>query len=180
MHKVRCWISGRWRFLPKLKNNNSLTTCYWIRTSDQVIKWTGSTNRKSIWCGQDGTCDHVLFKCIIARFIWSVIRETTSCTWNPVRFANLHLFLWESWKWRTNSLDGFCGDCLGLMDDPRQCFNRVAIYKTLSLHSVINCDSVATLETAGTTAGPTSAWLVHQQPSGQLLEPSWHITTERH
>ena len=38
---------------------------------------------KGVWCGDDETCDHIILRCVVARFAWSVLRATTGCTWNP-------------------------------------------------------------------------------------------------
>lgn len=38
----------------------------------------------------DEDSDHILFRCIVARFTWSVICEATGCDWNPSGFTNLY------------------------------------------------------------------------------------------
>lgn len=40
---------------------------------------------KCVWCGMNETCDHIILRCIVARFTWSALREALRCGWNQGR-----------------------------------------------------------------------------------------------
>lgn len=56
-------------------------------SGDQALKWHGPGDGKCVWCGQDESCDHIIFRCVVAQFMWSVIREATGTSWKPAGFA---------------------------------------------------------------------------------------------
>jgi hypothetical protein len=51
--------------------------------SEQVAKRMGPSNGTCAWCGEVEDCDHIFFKCAIARFMWAGVRELLTCLWNP-------------------------------------------------------------------------------------------------
>lgn len=61
-----------------------------IPSGDQVKKRNGPGDDKCVWCGQDDSCDHIIFQCIVARFTWSVLRAATGCSWNPSNFTDVY------------------------------------------------------------------------------------------
>lgn len=63
---------------------------------------------KCVWCGMNEDCDHIIFRCIVARFSCSIIRAATGCSWNPVGFADFyHLPLGASGADRRMAWMGF-------------------------------------------------------------------------
>lgn len=54
------------------------------------MKRNGPGDGTCVWCGLDENCDHVLFRCIVARFAWNVLREATGCGWNSSGFADFY------------------------------------------------------------------------------------------
>jgi hypothetical protein len=37
--------------------------------------------------------DHIFFACTLAKFMWSMVREPLSCSWNPACFDDVHRFM---------------------------------------------------------------------------------------
>jgi hypothetical protein len=49
----------------------------------QVAKRKGPSNGLCALCGEPEDCDHIFFKCALARFLWAGVRELLHCSWNP-------------------------------------------------------------------------------------------------
>jgi hypothetical protein len=49
----------------------------------QVAKRRGPSNGLCSLCGEPEDCDHIVFKCSLARFLWAGVRELLHCSWNP-------------------------------------------------------------------------------------------------
>ena len=43
-----------------------------------------------MWCGDNEDRDHILFRCIMARFMWSAVRSATGSSWNPSGFSDFY------------------------------------------------------------------------------------------
>ena len=43
-----------------------------------------------VWCREEESSSHIIFQCIVARMVWSSLREATGCSWNPSYFAELY------------------------------------------------------------------------------------------
>lgn len=71
-----------------------------------MLRRKGPGDGKCVWCGENEDYEHILFRCIVTRFAWSVIREPTGCTWNPARFLDLF--------WLVQGTRAMIGDLLRL------------------------------------------------------------------
>nr|XP_051229140.1 uncharacterized protein LOC127346942 [Lolium perenne] len=49
----------------------------------QVAKRRGPSNGLCSLCGEPEDCDHIVFNCSLARFMWAGVRELVHCSWNP-------------------------------------------------------------------------------------------------
>lgn len=85
-------LSGIWKSkIPaKIKIFLWQTARNRIPSGDQMRKQHGPGDCKCPWCRMDEDSDHILIRCIVARFTWNVVREVTRCDWNPSGFANLY------------------------------------------------------------------------------------------
>lgn len=86
-----CDLSGIWkaRLPAKIKIFLWQVVRNRITSGDQVQKRHGPGNGKCVWCGAVEDRDHVLFRCIVARFMWSALRKITSGSWNPSGFSDI-------------------------------------------------------------------------------------------
>lgn len=79
-----------------------------ISSGDQVLQRHGPGDGKCVWCGLNEDCDPIIFRCIIAWFAWSVIREATGGQWNPAGFRDFqHLIQGTSGRDRRLAWVGF-------------------------------------------------------------------------
>jgi hypothetical protein len=53
-----------------------------LPAGDQLVKRRGPSNGSCAFCGEWETCDHIFFKCHIAKLMWAGIRDLLHCTWN--------------------------------------------------------------------------------------------------
>lgn len=60
-----------------------------LPTSDNVAKRQGPSNGTCTLCGNAEDANHVFFRCHLARFVWSAVREAFSQSWNPSSGADL-------------------------------------------------------------------------------------------
>lgn len=80
-----CDLKGLW----KIRLPSKIKIFLWqaarnrITSGDQVQKRHGPGDGKCVWCGEIEDRDHLLFRCIVARFMWSAIREITGGACNP-------------------------------------------------------------------------------------------------
>jgi hypothetical protein len=51
--------------------------------SMQVSKRRGPLNGLCSLCDEPEDCDHIFFRCSLARFMWAGVRELLHCAWNP-------------------------------------------------------------------------------------------------
>lgn len=63
--------------------------CNRLPTSDNVAKRNGPSNGTCDVCGQGEDANHVFFRCHLARFAWSAVREAFGQNWNPASGAGL-------------------------------------------------------------------------------------------
>ena len=60
-----------------------------LPTSDNIAKRNGPTDGTCVICGQGEDANHVFFRCHLARFVWSAVREAFHTDWNPVSGTKL-------------------------------------------------------------------------------------------
>jgi hypothetical protein len=41
-----------------------------ILTRDNIVKWQNVDDLTCVFCNEPGTCNHILFDCVVARVIW--------------------------------------------------------------------------------------------------------------
>lgn len=83
---------GLWKAGLPLKIKNFLWQMFRKRlpTSDNVAKRQGLSNGT---CGSAVDANHVFFRCHLARFAWSTVREAFGQSWNPSTGADLLISL---------------------------------------------------------------------------------------
>ena len=87
-----CDLSGIWkaRLPAKIKILLWKVARDRITSGDQVQKRRGPGDGKCIWCGDHEDRDHILFRCIMAHFVWSAVRSVTGSMWNPIGFSEFY------------------------------------------------------------------------------------------
>lgn len=60
-----------------------------LRSALNVQKLHGSGNASCALCGPPEDVDHILFLCALAKFLWSRVRESFSCNWDPRSFNDI-------------------------------------------------------------------------------------------
>lgn len=61
-----------------------------LPSGDQVLMRHGPGDGKCALCREDVNVDHIFFRCILAQFIWSWVRDAIGCMWTPSNFAAFH------------------------------------------------------------------------------------------
>jgi hypothetical protein len=51
--------------------------------NEQIHRRHGRSNGQCALCGQVESISHIFFSCVLARFVWSGIREAFGVQWNP-------------------------------------------------------------------------------------------------
>ena len=60
-----------------------------LPTSDNVAKRNGPADGSCTVCGLAEDANHVFFKCHLAKFAWSAVRDAFHSNWNPASGADL-------------------------------------------------------------------------------------------
>lgn len=60
-----------------------------LPTSDNIAKRHGPSSGMCAVCGSLEDANHVFFRCHLARFAWSAVREAAGVSWNPSSGADL-------------------------------------------------------------------------------------------
>ena len=60
-----------------------------LPSSDNIHRRHGPSNGLCSLCGDFEDTNHIFFGCVLARFMWSIVRELLSCTWNPACYADV-------------------------------------------------------------------------------------------
>lgn len=54
-----------------------------LPAGDQLAKRRGPSDGSCALCGEWEDCDHIFFKCHLAKFMWAGVRELLNCSWDP-------------------------------------------------------------------------------------------------
>lgn len=57
-------------------------------------KWKGEINCKL--CGLEEDTEHILFRCVLARFVWCAIRDVAGWGESPLSFSEFFMFSKEA------------------------------------------------------------------------------------
>lgn len=60
-----------------------------LPTSDNVAKRNGPADGSCAMCGVGEDANHVFFRCHLAKFAWSAVRDALHSNWNPASGADL-------------------------------------------------------------------------------------------
>lgn len=65
--------------------------CDIIQSAEQLLKtnWEGDIQCKL--CGRDESLNHILFQCVIAQFVWSVLRDSLNSNANPTTLEEFYV-----------------------------------------------------------------------------------------
>jgi hypothetical protein len=64
-----------------------------LPSSSQIVIRQSPSDGSCAVCGEFEDASHIFFKCSLARFAWSVLRQLLGCNWNPSNFAQFHHIL---------------------------------------------------------------------------------------
>jgi hypothetical protein len=54
-----------------------------LPSNDHIHAWGGPSDGKCALCGVEEDVEHIFFQCVLAKFMWSGVREMFSVNWNP-------------------------------------------------------------------------------------------------
>lgn len=60
-----------------------------LPTADNVAKRNGPSYGSCVVCGLNEDANHALFQCVLAKFVWSAIRDVFHQNWNPMSGSDL-------------------------------------------------------------------------------------------
>ena len=64
-----------------------------LPSNDNIHLRHGPSNGLCALCGEGEDTNHIFFKCVLAKFMWSAVRELLPCTWNPSCLADVYRLL---------------------------------------------------------------------------------------
>ena len=82
-----------------------------LPSSDNIARRKGPSNGLCVLCGEHEDSNHIFFGCVLAKFLWSAVRELLHCSWNPTCFAELFRLL-QGYAGRARRVLWIC--CAGL------------------------------------------------------------------
>ena len=64
-----------------------------LPTNDQLLIRHGPSNGQCALCQQGEDADHIFFKCALAEFVWSGLRDMFNTSWHPRCYPDLEQIL---------------------------------------------------------------------------------------
>lgn len=110
------WTYGKQKIPAKIKIFIWQVAWNRIPNGYQVLKRHGPGDGKCIWCGHDVTCGHIIFRCIVARYLWSALEMPRAVIGTRGFCGRSRANSGHFRQRETLSLGGVCGDCLVPMD----------------------------------------------------------------
>jgi hypothetical protein len=64
-----------------------------LPSNDNIRRRRGPSSGRCALCGEMEDTNHIFFTCVLARFMWSAVRELLHCSWNPTCLADVYRLL---------------------------------------------------------------------------------------
>lgn len=64
-----------------------------LPANDQIIKHHENAEATFSLCGENENTEHIIFWCVLARFVWIFVRSWLTANWNPNSFMDLFMRL---------------------------------------------------------------------------------------
>jgi hypothetical protein len=61
-----------------------------LPSNDNIRRRRGPSSGRCALCGEMEDTNHIFFTCVLAKFLWSAVRELLHCTWNPTCLADVY------------------------------------------------------------------------------------------